>query len=201
MAEHGYSVSKDLREAEAMVKALESYVQGDALYGSVGLGGFFSMGSTPSLTLGALLMRIRRLNVLKDQLNDEQREKLTKIEHLNAEARDEWRVHYDRKLHREALSRLDAMTTFFEECHNDPKLCARVYGPEANRRTIVQEIIIAMEDLGLEHDDVKEKMRSIDSRLRRYVSPDEFFWDSQVQPAYPERPFWWLYQRPPTPEK
>jgi hypothetical protein len=192
-----YSIAQDLKEAEAMVKSLVPYVYEDALYGSAGSGGLFSSGSLPSLTIGALLMRIRRLSVLRDQLNTAQINRLGAIEQRNREVQTEWRVHYEQKMAREAKSRLDAMSTFFQECNDDPGLCARVYKPEASRRTIAQEIMIAMEQMGIKDDEVNKKARSTDSKLRRYVQPSGFLWAAELQPAYPEDVFWWLYFQPP----
>ena len=60
MGETNYDRSKDLNEARKMADSLEPYVLGDQVYGSVG-GGFFTGGNMPSLTIGALLMRVRRL--------------------------------------------------------------------------------------------------------------------------------------------
>jgi hypothetical protein len=202
VSEHGYSVQKDLSEAEAMARALVPYVHEDELYGSVGSGGFFSGGGRmPSLTIGALLMRIRRLNMLRDRLNDEQTRRLEAVEARNAEIHNEWRVHYERKMIREANSRLDAMKAFFEECDEDPALCARVYGPEASRRTIVEEIMLAMEQHNIDDADLRRKARSSDNKLRGYLEPSDFVWVAELKPAYPEKTFWWLYHRPPNPKK
>ncbi len=192
-----YTIDKDLKEAEAMAKALVPYVHEGQLYGNVGGGGIFGSGNMPSLTIGAFLMRLRRLNTFS--LDSDQKARLQKAEHRNEQVLKEWRVHYERKLVREAHSRLDAMRTFFEECAADPALCARVYGPEVLRRTTVQEIIIAMEEIGLTDDELTKKAAGVDGRLRRYLQASDFVWDEQLIPAYPEKPFWWMYQHPPTP--
>ncbi|GAB4527151.1 MAG: hypothetical protein OHK0046_44590 [Anaerolineae bacterium] len=196
-----YSFDQDLREAEAMVKSLVPYIHQEPLYGSVGGLGFFMSGSMPSLTTGSLLMRIRRLNALRDQLDADQQQRLEVIEMRNADVYSEWQSHYDKKLVREVHSRLDAMQTFFEECAANPRTCAQNYRPEASRRTIVQEVLIAMENLNVPvEEDLQNKLRAVDSRLRRFVQPDDFLWSETLKPAYDEGTFWWLYQRPPLPE-
>ncbi len=187
-----YVVSRDLKEAEAMAQALVPYVHRDTLYGSVGAGGIFSGGNMPSLTIGALLMRIRRLNIL--DLDDNQKARLAQIKTRNQEVHNEWRVHYDAKMVREAHSRLDAMSTFFDECRSDPRLCARVYRPELLRRTIAQEIWLVLHE---KDDELKRKLAGVDSQLQRFLRPAEFQWDSILEPAYPKDTFWWLYQHPP----
>ena len=193
-----YDIERDLKEAEAMARKLDSYVHQDELYGSVGLSGFFSFSKMPSLTIGALLLRIRRLRSLSDRLSAEQKNRLQTTVHLNEEALKEWRVHYKKKVVREAKSRLKAMDAFFEECRSDPKLCARVYGPEASRRTIVQELLTAMRELDIERDDELDSLLNrTDSSLRTVVKDSGFIWDPALEPAYPRSTFWWLYSQPP----
>jgi hypothetical protein len=192
-----YSIDQDLREAKAMTESLTRYVQGDQLYGTVGGGGFFSGGRMPSMTVGALIMRLRRLRALQDTMTEEQRQQFAEIEQQHEAVRKEWRYHYEQKMIWEANSRLDAMKTFFEECSSDPKLCARVYGPEVLRRTTVEEILIAMKELNIEDEELTKKARGTDSRLRRFTQPSSFVWAKEMQPAYPQSEFWWMYSRPP----
>lgn len=194
MAEQSYSIERDLKEAQAMVDGLEDYVQRDDLY--VQLGGMFGSGSLPSLTIGALLMRLRRLQALGDRLSPAQRKQLDDVQARHDAIRREWRLHYTEKMAREAKSRLDAMRTFFEECGKDPNMCAGAYLPEALRRTISQELALALEGLNENTTDLKAKMRDTDMKLRRFAPPGEFIWDRTLEPVYPQPTFWWLYARP-----
>lgn len=198
MSEKIYAIEQDLKEAEAMANSLASYVRQDNLYGSVGGGGLFSGGRMPSLTVGALLMRLRRLHQLADQMTDAQRAKLDKIKTTHDAAAKEWRAHYEGKITREANSRLDAMKTFFEECAASPAGCPRIYLPEVLRRTIVEELMIAMKERGMEDAELTTKARGVDSRLRRFVQPSAFVWADALQSAYDQKQFWWMYSEPPT---
>lgn len=191
-----YSIDQDLREAKAMTDGLERYIQGDQVYGSVS-GGIFGSGNMPALTIGALAMRLRRLHSLSPKMTDKQREQLQAIQMKHEAVRNEWRNLYEQKLIREANSRLDAMNPFFEECRSDPALCARVYPPEVLRRTITEEIMIALDDLHSPLDELKQKARRIDASLRRFVQPASFIWADELQSVYPDNQFWWMYNRPP----
>lgn len=201
MSEKVYSIDQDLKEAEAMAESLASYVRQDNLYGSVGGGGLFSGGQMPSLTVGALVMRLRRLNLFSAQMTDAQHARLDKIIAAHDAAANEWRVHYEAKMVREANSRLDAMKTFFEECASSPANCPRIYLPEVLRRTIVEELMIAMKKRGMDAADLITKARGTDSRLRRFVQPSSFVWAEALQPAYDQQQFWWMYGEPPMPQK
>lgn len=190
-----YAIDRDLNEAEAMVGSLSEYVRGTNLYGSVG-GGLFS-SKMPSLTVGAILLRLRRLRALENELTAVQRGKLSDIEAEHASIRKEWRAHYTEKLNQEALSRLKAIRPFFEECRDNPRSCPSNYPPEVLRRTIVQEIIQEMESLDLPLEDIEKEAKGIDSRLRSFTKPHDFVWASGLEPAYPKNVYWWLYAKPP----
>jgi hypothetical protein len=197
MSEANYSIDEDLKEAQAMAKGLESYLQGNELYGRVGGGGLFSSGSMPLLTIGALLMRLRRLRVLRDQMTPSQQSQLDDIETQHEAARKDWRVHYDNWLLKEANSRLDAMNGYFQEIRETPSMAAGAYKPEVLRRTIVQEILEAMEQWGIHSADLESKARKVDSRLRSVgLQQSDFIWASILQPAYPQKDYWWLYSKP-----
>lgn len=190
-----YSLETDLNEAEAMVKGFENYLKSGEVYGSVG-GGFFGFGQMPSLTAGSLAMRLRRLEVLRAQLDDGQRARLDAATRQHEAICAEWTVHYERKLLREANSRLDTMRYYFSEIGSgqDP---VSAYKPEQLRRTIVQEILIVMNKRNMESADLNTKVHYTDDRLQGVaVERTAFQWAAQLAPAYPEKDFWWLYRQP-----
>lgn len=199
MSETVYNIERDLKEAQAMADALIPYVYQDQLYGKVGGGGLFSGSDMPSLTIGALLTRLRRLRAQEHLLTDDQRATLAKVETQNENVRNEWNLHYSGKLVQEANSRLKAMDSFFTECEEDPRLCANVYLPEALRRTIVQELTDALVRYDLPVDDLNRSIRQVDGKLRRYTEPNEFVWAKELEAVYPRENYWWLYAKPPQP--
>lgn len=201
MAETIYNLDQDLNEAHAMADGLVPYVYEDQLYGNAGGGGFFSSSKMPSLTIGALLTRLRRLHALESQMSDAQRSKLAAVDAKHESVRKEWTVHYNNKLVQEATSRLKAMKQFFEECKDDPRTCTNSYLPEALRRTIVQEIASVLERDDLMTTDLKREMAGADSGLRRYAKPTDFIWAKEIESVYPNPQFWWLYARPVATEK
>ena len=62
-----YALERDLDELERMTERLQEYLLGDQLYLSIGAG-FLRGGSMPQMTLGALLLRRRRLSALRARL-------------------------------------------------------------------------------------------------------------------------------------
>lgn len=188
--EQTYSIERDLNEAEAMAEALTPYIYEDELYGKAGL-------NMPSLTVGALLLRLRRLSLLQSTMTAAQQGKLMNVEARHTAVRHEWRQHYEKKLTWEAESRLKAMQPYFEECRDNPRLCASAYLPEALRRTIVQDILAALYDLNIPYTALERQAKRTDTLLHGIVQPGDFVWDAQLQAAYPAETYWWLYHRPP----
>lgn len=194
MAEQNYSIERDLKEAQVMVEALVPYVYQDELYTLLG-------GNMPSLTLGAVLMRLHRLRVLHNRMTSAQTEQFQRIEAKHQAVREEWHGHYNKKLLREAESRLNNLSAYFKECEDDPATCANAYMPEALRRTIIQEILVELPDSDIEQSGLREKCRKSDVRMRRYLQPSSFIWDAMLKPVYDEKTYWWLYNRPPQPDE
>ncbi len=109
-----YSIDRDLKEIAKMGETLKHYVLSDMLYMSVE-GGIFSSKGMPQLTTGAFLLRLRRLNQFRDEMNGVQQATLDKATAQYQAVRNEWTVHYEEKMEREALSRLNSLGEFFRD--------------------------------------------------------------------------------------
>ncbi len=192
-----YTLAGDLKEAQAMVDALPRYLKEHELYGKVGGGGWFGGGTMPSLTPGALAMRLRRLKVLEDSLSPEQRDQLHTLIARDADIFTDQRQRYEARLLYEAQSRLKAMHMFFEECRSSPRQCASIYRPEALRRTVVEEVRLVLQARSIASAELDTLVRSTDARLRSVGQPADFIWETVLKPAYDAKQFWWLYAMPP----
>ena len=60
--------------------------------------GSSALGRCPGLTAGALAMRLRRLGVLRLQLDSDQRERLAAVKRQFDTICNEWQAHYEKKL-------------------------------------------------------------------------------------------------------
>lgn len=197
-----YSLERDLAEARAMANGLEEYVRGGELYGSVDDGGMYSTDpNMPSLTLGAFLVRLRRLAWLEDRMTPEQKAVLTEIEAEHERVRTDWAYHYQGKLHNEAGARLHSLEAFFAECEDNRRACHDDYLPEALRRTMLEEIVDALHRYHMPLIDLNTSLQQRDTQLRRLTKRTTFIWDDRLRPVYPEAKFWWLYARPPVEER
>ena len=178
-----------------MVERLGDYLLGDAMYLPVG-GGFFRGSSTPQMTIGALLLRRRRLTWLRAKLKRADGIRLDAALAQHEDLQREWTLHYEQKLQREVPIRLKGMAGFFRECSENPRDCSGAYPVEAQRRTIVQEILFAMTEFGYDKRKFTTAVRPADQALRRLLHVGEFIWSPLLEAVYPKAAFWWLYGSP-----
>ena len=190
-----YSLPRDLDEVEQMVERLEDYLLGDAMYLPIG-SSFFRRSSTPQMTLGALLLRRRRLSHLRSKLKRADGFRLNAALAQHDELQREWTLHYEKKLRQEVPARLRVMAGFFRECSENPRDCAGAYPVEALRRSIIQEVLLAMAEFGYERGDLSAAVRPADQALRRILHAGEFIWSPVLEEVYPRATFWWLYGSP-----
>lgn len=191
-----YDLARDLSQLERMTESLPDYLLGDALYMPVG--GFFRASTMPQLTLGALLLRRRRLFELRSALKRAQAARLDAALRLHDQAQAEWTLHYEKKLKQEAPARLKLMRAFFADCRESPRDCAPAYSVEALRRTVVQEILLAMDEFDYDASELSAPVRQTDVALRRILRASDFIWSEQLEKVYPRAAFWWLYGSPAT---
>jgi hypothetical protein len=190
-----YSLERDLDELERMVERLDDYLLGDAMYLPAG-GGYFRGASSPQMTIGALLLRRRRLATLRAKLKRADGFRLDNALAQHDGLQREWTLHYEKKLQREVPMRIKVMAGFFRECGENPRDCAGAYPVEALRRTIVGEILMAMTEYSYDKRDVEAAVRPADQALRRILHAGGFIWSPQLEPVYPRDDFWWLYGSP-----
>jgi hypothetical protein len=195
MSETHYHIDRDLQEAREMAQGLEDYVRGENLYGTVS-GLYASDPDMPSLTVGNLLLRLRRLQALQAEMSPEQRAILTEAEAEHERVRREWMNHYIGKATNEAGARLRSMEAFFAECEDAPETCAANYLPEALRRTVIQELVDGLNTANLPDSGLDKSLKNVDAQLRRFVESSSFLWDERLRPVYPQSRYWWLYERP-----
>ena len=192
MAELNYSIDLDLKEVKAMVDNLVPYIYEDELYGKINM-------DSARLTPGSILLRLRRLGTLRNQMNETQAAQYDQLNAQHESVRKEWGVAYGKKMVKEAESRLRDLETYIKECKEDRKMAANAYSPEALRRTIVAELMAALPP-DIDKSALKTTVSMVDSGLRRNIRETPFIWAQVLQAAYPQDAFWWLYGRPPQPD-
>lgn len=188
-----YRIERDLYHTLTMCQVFEDYVRSDQLYGYAA--GLFS--NMPSMTIGSLVMRLRRIDTLRMHMPDSKKKKLDNALDKYLQVRTDWLYHFENKIKQEAHSRVDAMKGFFYECSDNIRNCIGIYKPEIMRRTIVQELVREMDILNIRDGELLAKITETDDKLQRVTEKADFQWADILIPAYDEDEFWWLYHSPP----
>ena len=153
------------------------------LYLSIGAG-FLRSGATPQLTIGNLLLRRRRLSQLRAELDAKQDARLEAALGQHDRVQREWTVHYENKLKQELRARLKLLRSFLFDCSENPRNCAAVYPVEALRRTVMQEILLAMDEFGYSRDGAATQVDVADVALRRVLQAGDFIWSADLETVY-----------------
>lgn len=187
-------LSFDLAVTQAMAGELETYLQRDVLYWQMDAHGPYSH-RFPRLTIGGLLLRLRRLNALRDRLTPAQNMDLDAVNRRFETVVGTWPAAYDRKLQAEIKARLDAWARYLaEDCADGRPVCAEEYPSQAEVRTILALLLeeaarVSRGDLA----PLQSRLAALDGQLRRLFRPGPFIWNAALAPAYPPDRFWWLY--------
>lgn len=181
-----YDLDHDVEVLAAMASSLTPYLYEDEIYGYLG-------GDMPRLTLGGLLLRLFRLSRLEDHLSAEQ---LVQVQdaHINFDAeRSKWAVHYENKIQRELLMRIESLERFLKDCVEDAQGCAAGYPTESEKRTMIHHLYQEANEQDVVPHDIQLRMHEVDGQLRRVFREGEFITDERLKGVYPPDTFWWLY--------
>lgn len=191
MVEDKYKYSHDLEIVTSMLERLENYLLSDEVYGNQGM---FIEG-LPAITIGGLLMRLRRLNALREFIGKSNQKKLDTAIARHDALYNEWTVHYEKKLHAELDSRLTRIRQFIDEVKENPRSMTVSFEPEQMRRTIIQEILYMIQRSSIEANGLKDDIVTLDTDLKPLVKKANFSWASELQTVYSPEEFWWLYSQ------
>ena len=180
----------DLAIASAMADELEEYLIKDDLYRTV-------IVRTPKgearlqMTGGDLLTRLYRLNGERDRLTAAQQSQLDALNQRAEQMMYSLKTRFNQRLQREVKARLDSLKWFLSESGEDRARARANYPYEIRNRQRIEEICKRLgDDLPGE---LAERLAAIDNRLRMLTLPSGFIWDAQLQPIFPQHPYWYLY--------
>jgi hypothetical protein len=187
-------LDKDVRAVEQMAAQLTPYIYEDELFGVM-------PNDLPRLTVGGLLMRLHRLEALRDLLMARQQETVDDaLQRLN-QVRKEWPLAVSSKVTQELKSRLNALGQAISECEENKRTCRENYPSDMEKRVIIELLKDELQAHDKWTDEVKGALSNLDNRIRRVAEKDDFCWDKRVEPAYPREKFWFLYMLPPRPKR
>jgi hypothetical protein len=189
----GFDLERDVHAAQEMAAGLKPYVYEKELYG-------FLPGDLPRLTVGGLLMRLRRLWAVEHLLTPDQKSRLHTAQQQFEAVRKEWSVAYEGKLQQELQARIKALFQYLGEYGEDPRRAQENYLVAMEKRVMVELLAEQAAERGILKDSTRDSLTKIDNLIRRYFEPGDFNWDARLEVAYPREKYWYLYLNPAKPQ-
>ena len=183
-------VDRDLAYIQAMDEVIKDYLLDEELYVQL----FSRKHQLPLGTLGGTLLRLHRLRALPDQLDGEQQTALEAAAGHIEEEMAYWAVQTIDKMQREIKTRLRNWREFLLELGRDPRRYASEYPTQAEGRTILD--LLAAYIGNDAPPEMELDLRAADTTLRDSTQPGDFIWAGEMQSAFPQDRFWWLYVSP-----
>jgi hypothetical protein len=184
-------LGRDLRYASIMAGDLKDYLLSDILYMQLGQGGLFS-APLPFGTLGGLMLRLRRLDLLRDRLSPEQYSQLDAArEKVNAEM-DHWKVQAEQKMVREIKARFQTWSTFLDDCAGDATRYQNEYPTQVENRLII-DMLMERAGKAADGNNFRQQLEILDRQLHSFSGEGPFVWDEELSSAYPRSTHWYLW--------
>ncbi len=179
----------DLEYLQLGIEELEDYLLSDELFWPVSgrpTGGkpFFL-----KMTIGNLLLSVRRLEALAGQnlISPEEGRELLSFQRKIEAVRTKWQVAWENKAGEEYQVRINQWTRALNELKGDRYQNAPYYRNEVR----VRVLLALLADFVPEED--RASLAEFDRLLRGMFKSGEFIWQEELAPGFPLDKFWYLY--------
>ncbi|MBC8509909.1 MAG: hypothetical protein ISR58_07220 [Anaerolineales bacterium] len=178
----------DLGYIEAALDELETYLHSGDLFGS--LRGYQSLSAIPfpHLTLGGLLLALKRSR--SRTLSAKNQSRLGHFQSQLETLHTKWRVAWEKKATKEYRSRLRQWANYLNDLQGDADEYADYYGQEVRLRVMLE--LLADDAREILADDVNI-LTSLDQRLLNRFVQDSFIWDEELSEGFSKERFWFLW--------
>ncbi|MFC2063703.1 hypothetical protein ACFLXB_01215 [Chloroflexota bacterium] len=182
-----FSSKKDLNYFLNGVEDLEDYLLSNELY--------WNLPGLSRLTLGGLHLARARLAKESFQSGEEKlfSDAVRQMEYICLK----WRVAYEKKAQWEFTSRLNLWQNFLMDYWTSPEEFGDAYSQEIRWRVMIQ---LLSENISVEFKE-KDKLDSLDDRLKISFQPGDFIWPEELSDQFDEQDYWFLYGKLPVRRK
>jgi len=182
------SAEFDLGYLETADDLLQNYVLSDEIYWKMNASSPPGEPAYPSLTLGALLLSLKRIEIWP--LSSRQEARKLRIQSAIEHIRMKWRTAWAKKSREEFRSRLDLWRNYLEELRKEPELNIDRYSYEVNRRVMLNL-------LSKEADAIppaqEQMLAGLDLVLDGLMAVGEFIWDEELAAGFVRSEYPYLY--------
>jgi hypothetical protein len=172
-----------------MVSDLQEYLLSDVLFWQMQAPSYI-----PKLSLGLLLLTRAQLEAAQGRLSPAQQAEVERATREMDAVLSKWAVAAEKKAGQELRSRINLWQGFLDEYRDDPHRYTGHYSDEVAQRVIAALLLRRFPRLA---DSTEAKrLGPLDSQLRGRLKDDSFIWPEEIQPAFPQSEFWYLYGKP-----
>lgn len=171
---------------EAALALLEEYLLSPEVYWSLRAAPPEGGSSYPSLTLGNVILALRRL---RGMLGNEEFATHALSDRIHT-LRTKWQVAWEQKAVHEFQARLTLWRDFLEDFRRFPEENKDRYKYEVQRRVLLE---LLEEEAGTLPDTFLELLQGLDQVLRYHLVRGSFIWEVKLESAFPDERFWYLY--------
>jgi hypothetical protein len=164
----------DSRFIETSLPQLQDYLLSDELYWPLD-------NSLPRLTLGALLLALRRVEAIDPSVAYRWQGQMDPI-------RTKWRTAWEKKALKEIKNRLRLWSASIAEWQSASAMSRADYPGEVRGRVILQ---ILLKEVDAPQEEAA--LNGLDHFLRASLRKCDFLWGPELEAAFPEDNFWFLY--------
>ncbi len=188
-------IARDAGVCAAMADEMAAYVQSDVLFWEPDrhrAGG----AALPKLTLGGLLLALRRLDTLHQHLTPDQAHAMARARREMDFHRRNHRRRYGDKLVRDLRSRLDTWAWYLQDCRREGQEAIVYYPRQVETRVKITLLLDEAEQIGVETRVWQERLSRLDKQLRADWVKGDFCWPAPLASGFAPDRFWYLYGRP-----
>ena len=184
-------LKKDLDILIAMVEELTNYLNSGALDWPM------FKADYPSMTLGGLLMRKRRLQILANLLSEAKQVELKQIATQFEEMTYDKTALLEKKGTQELHTRITQWKEHLQEYWDSEVIAQHYYATDVEVRMIITDLIFMLDTDPYQLDaNLVRQVDTLDDELMSNWQDGEFIWPAEWIPAYGKGDYWWLYGMP-----
>jgi hypothetical protein len=178
----------DMGYVEAGVEALKDYLLSEHMFWPLSAHPPEGKSPYPQLTLGGLLLSVRRLFAYpKSAIQAEQLNLVkSRIDFIHTK----WQVAWEKKARHNFATRLHMWRDFIEEYRGNPQDNADRYGYEVRLRVMLQ--LLQMDAGQLEQSEL-DLLHTLDVFIKEALVQGDFVWEAELQSGFPVSDYWYLY--------
>lgn len=182
------SFDYELQYLKAGAVELEAYLLSAELYWPIGIRVSRRQKAYPRLTLGILSIARVKASVLA--ASPAQKDAFEDVADQITAAQNQWRSAWGRKASSEYRSRINLWRNFLDDYRQHPASHFDRYGYEVERRALLQLLADDADEVRGREDLLLD---SLDQYLKAIIVPGGFIWDTDLEPGFPQDPYWYLY--------